>query len=285
LSDLADLSFPDRLRGAAERLTDADTKAVRAILEDPRRAALFSVGDLAERAGVHEATATRLAQKLGYKGFPAMREALQAHYIAGADGAARVARSVGRVKAGGYLADLVASEIDALAALAGAVSQVDLDALAGRVMAARRVFLFARGHALALADLAERRLRRFGRDVVMLAGEDRTIAERLAGLGATDLVIVFAFRAPPRGMDVVHAHARSVGAGTALLADLAAAATCPAFDVALAAPRGRSGDEFQTLTIPMAILNALILTIGGRHETMAIGALDTVSGLIRRLDT
>lgn len=283
--DHPDIPFPDRVRDAAERLTDADTRAVRAILDDPRKAALFSVGDLAQRAGVHEATATRLAQKLGYKGFPAMREALQAHYIAGTDGAARVAKSVGRVKAGGYLADLVATEIDALAALPAAIAQAELDAAAERVMTARRVFLFARGHALALADLTERRLRRFGRDVVMLSGENRTIAERLAGLTADDLLMVFAFRAPPRSFARVHAHARAVGAGIVLLADLAASATCPEVDVLFAAPRGRSGDEFQTLTVPMAVVNALVLTIAGRHETSAIGALDAVSELIRQLDT
>jgi DNA-binding MurR/RpiR family transcriptional regulator len=279
-----DPSFTDRLRDAGDRLTEADTRAVRVILDDPRRAALLSVSELAARAGVHEATATRLAQKLGYKGFPGLREALQAHYIAGADGSARVARSVGRVKAGDYLAELVSTELDALAALPDAVAQADLDRAADMLMAAGRVFLFARGHALTLADLVERRLRRFGLTVILLSGENRTIAERLAAMTAGDVLVALAFRAVPSGMDVIAEHADAVGAETILVADLPAAALCPPAGLTLAAARGRSGDEFQTLTVPMAIMNGLVLTIAGRHESKAIGALDTVTRLTKRFD-
>jgi Helix-turn-helix domain, rpiR family len=75
---LAERPFYDRVRGAEARLTDADNRAIQTIMDDPRAAALLSVSELANRAHVHEATATRLAQKLGCRGFPAMRQALPA---------------------------------------------------------------------------------------------------------------------------------------------------------------------------------------------------------------
>lgn len=277
-------SFASRLRDRAEELTAADKRMVQAIMADPRAAALLPAGELAARAGVHEATGTRLAQKLGYSGFPGLRGALRAEYIALSDGGARVARSVGKVAAGAYLADLVATEIEALRALPEALPQPLLDQAAKRLIGARRIFVFARGHAHALAVLAERRFRRFGFDTVELAGENRTIAERLGGLRAGDLVLAFAFRAVPRGLDAIFAHADKKGAGTMLIADLAAAPLCPAAGLVLAAARGRSGDEFQTLTVPMAILNALVLTVAGRHKDATLPALDAVSDLIRQLD-
>jgi DNA-binding MurR/RpiR family transcriptional regulator len=282
VTDSTTPSFPERIRETADRLTDADNRAIRAIMADPRAAALLSVGELAQRAQIHEATATRLAQKLGYRGYPALRDALRAQYIAHSDGAARIARSVGRVTAGGYLSDLVASELDALANLPHAIAQASLDRAADMLAGAVRVFLFARGHACALADLAERRLRRFGFDIVSLAGENRTIAERLAGLRGDDVVLAFAFRARPQGLEHAFAHADQVGAATVLIADLAAATHCPKPSLALAAARGRSGDEFQTLTVPMAILNALVLTIAARRERRSIGALNVVSALIKQ---
>lgn len=284
MSDLSTATFSDRIRETAERLTDADTKALRAILDDPQAAAMLSVGELAAKAQVHEATATRLAQKLGYRGYPALRDALRQQYIARTDNAARVARSVERVTAGQYLADLVATETAALAQLPDALPQERLDLAAEALTHARRIHVFARGHALALADLAERRLRRYGFDIVMLSGENRTIAERLAGLQSTDALLAFAFRAKPKSFDAVMAHTRRVGVPSVLIADLPALALCPPPSVALAAPRGRSGDEFQTLTVPMAILNALVLTIAGRHTDLTIGALDAVSELIQQLD-
>lgn len=277
-------SFAARLRDRAQSLTAADKRMIQAIMADPRTAALSAAGELAARAGVHEATGTRLAQKLGYAGFPDLRGALRAEYIAVSDGGQRVARSVGKVARGDYLADLVVSEIEALRALPDALDQSLLDDAAKRLVAARRIHIFARGHAHALADLAERRLRRFGFDTVELAGENRTIAERLGGLRKGDLVLAFAFRSVPRGLDVVFAHAARLGATRLLIADLAAAPLCPAADLALAAARGRSGDEFQTLSVPMAILNALVLTVAGRHKAATLPALDAVSDLIRQLD-
>lgn len=277
-------SFAARLRDRAADLTATDKRMAQAILADPRTAALSAAGELAARAGVHEATGTRLAQKLGYAGFPALRGALRAEYIALSDSGARVARSVGKVASGAYLDDLVATEIEALRALPEALPQHLLDDAAKRLVAARRIHIFARGHAHALADLAERRLRRFGFDTVELAGENRTIAERLGGLRKGDLVLAFAFRSAPRGLDVVFAHAAKLGATRLLIADLAAAPICPACDLTLAAARGRSGDEYQTLTVPMAILNALVLTIAGRHKNATLPALDAVSDLIRQLD-
>jgi DNA-binding MurR/RpiR family transcriptional regulator len=278
-----DTSFQDRLRDAAERLTEADTRAVRAILDDPRQAALLTVSELASRAGVHEATATRLAQKLGYKGYPAMREALQAAYISGADGGRRLARSVERIGENDILDDLVATEVEALLGLARHVEAGRLNGAADLIAGARRVFVFATGNASALADLAERRLRRFGFDVVLLAGDPRTLAEKLALVKHDDCVLAFAFRAKPRFLDGVFAAAGTADARVILVADLAAAAVCPTPFIGLAAPRGRSGEEFQTLTVPMAIVNALILTIARRHGEKTIGALDAVSELTQRL--
>ncbi|MGL5113873.1 MAG: MurR/RpiR family transcriptional regulator [Beijerinckiaceae bacterium] len=276
-------TFQDRLRDASDRLTEADTRAVRAILDDPRQAALLTVSELASRAGVHEATATRLAQKLGYKGYPAMREALQVAYISGADAGQRLARSVARIGQNDILDDLVATEVEALLSLAHHVESRHLDASADLIAGARRVFIFAMGNAAPLADLADRRLRRFGFDTVLLAGDPRTLAERLSLMKHDDCMLAFAFRARPRFVDGVFGAAKSADTRIVLIADLAASAVCPPAFISLAAPRGRSGEEFQTLTVPMAIVNALILTIARRHRERTIGALDAVSELTQRL--
>jgi hypothetical protein len=53
----------------------------------------------------------------------------------------------------------------------------------------------------------------------------------------------------------------------------------PRADLLLAAPRGRSGSEFQTPTIPFAIVNAILMTIAGRHEEPIMGRLEKLSDL------
>ena len=69
-----------------------------------------------------------------------------------------------------------------------------------------------------------------------------------------------------------------------LISDLAGPLMEPAADLMLAAPRGRSGSEFQTPTIPFAIVNGIVLTIAGRHEREIIGRLEKLSELFNDFD-
>lgn len=277
--------FSARLTEQVGRLTASETRTIEVVLADPSGAALMSVSEIAGKAQVHEATATRLAQKLGFGGYPAMREALQVEYITRSDGATRVARSLERISGGGYLADLIGSEIDALVAASQALPQEKLDQAADLLAGAGRVFIFARGNALVLAELAERRLRQAGIFVVGLDGDDRALGERFAGITDRDVLLAFAFRRRPSKIDVLFRHAAGRGAATLLIADLSGGAVSPKATLTLSAQRGRSGDEYQTLTVPMAILNAVILTIAGRHQSRTIEALDAVSELVSQLES
>ena len=49
-------------------------------LEQPFEVALGTVGRIAERRGTHAPTVVRLAQALGFSGFPEMREFLQRRF-------------------------------------------------------------------------------------------------------------------------------------------------------------------------------------------------------------
>jgi DNA-binding MurR/RpiR family transcriptional regulator len=62
------MSILERIKSHSAKLTDADRRLVTTLLENRAEAAYLNGIQLAERAQVHEATATRLAQKLGYKG-------------------------------------------------------------------------------------------------------------------------------------------------------------------------------------------------------------------------
>jgi DNA-binding MurR/RpiR family transcriptional regulator len=275
--------FSERLRTAADRLTDADKRLVATILDGPHATALLSSKEIAARAGVHEATATRLAQKLGYRGYPDLRDALQQTYLLRSDPAQRVARSIERVATGGFLADLVESECAALTALVDAIPQQALDDAARQLAAARRIHVFARGHANALADVLVRRLQRSGCDTVRLQGDDRDLAERLAGLTDSDALVAFGFRTKPAGFDVVLGQASAVGAARLVIADFAIAALLTPGTPVLAAARGRSRDEYQTLTVPMAIVNALVLTLAKHQSQQTVATLDKIAAILDQL--
>ncbi|WP_457588117.1 MurR/RpiR family transcriptional regulator [Ensifer canadensis] len=278
------MTLIDRIKAQSKRLTEADQKLIATMLENRAEAAFLSGPQLSQRASVHEATVTRLAQKLGYRGFPDLRAQLQREVLDDQDAATRMRRSVAKVEHGDYLTDLIAAEISALETLARSVPQGDVDLAADMIFEGRRVFVFGQGHAQSVAGFLQRRLDRFGMTTIALTGRGRDIAERMVSMDKNDIVIALAFRKQPQSYAPLVEHARRVGARTILISDLAGPLMEPVADLMLAAPRGRSGSEFQTPTIPFAIVNGIVLTIAGRHEREMIGRLEKLSELFNDFD-
>ncbi|WP_376742818.1 MurR/RpiR family transcriptional regulator [Ensifer canadensis] len=278
------MTLIDRIKAQSKRLTEADQKLIATMLENRAEAAFLSGPQLSQRASVHEATVTRLAQKLGYRGFPDLRAQLQREVLDDQDAATRMRRSVAKVEHGDYLTDLIAAEISALETLARSVPQSDVDLAADIIFEGRRVFVFGQGHAQSVAGFLQRRLDRFGMTTIALTGRGRDIAERMVCMDKSDVVIALAFRKQPQSYAPLVQHARRVGARTILISDLAGPLMEPIADLMLAAPRGRSGSEFQTPTIPFAIVNGIVLTIAGRHEREVIGRLEKLSELFNDFD-
>lgn len=276
--------FAASLRAQAGRLTAAERRLVDMVLSEPREAALGTVSDLARGAGVHEATVSRLARKLGFDGFPAFRQALQAEFIPSRETATRLQRTLEGAEAGGVLATLVAQEIEGLSGLLAHLDDGRIREAAARLMAARRVYVFARGNAEILALMMQKRLQRFGRDVHRLAGDSRDLAEQVLGMGAGDLVLVYAFRRQPRHYAPLIGHAREAGAGSLAITGLFGHHLSPPPDLLLAAPRSGERQAFQTLTVPMAISNAIVIAAAALADTQALQALDRLGAVIQRFE-
>lgn len=276
--------FLTRLSQSAEKLTETDQKMVSALLDRREELVFLSGPQFADRIEVHGAAPTRLAQKLGYKGFPELRRVLQEEMMNAPDAALRMRRSVHAAGKGNHLSELIASEVTALQNLEVLIAQPAIDDIADAIFSARNVFVFAQGHALSLAQFLSRRLERFGKTTIVLSGRGRDVAERLVSISAEDIVISLAFRKQPSTYAPMMRHARETGARSILISDLSGLVMTPEPDHVLAAPRGRSGSEFQTPTVPFVIVSAILLTMAARHEEDTIGALEKLSRLFEDFD-
>lgn len=276
--------FAETVRNHADDLTPSEQRLVSSVLNEPRAAALGTALDLARGAGVHEATVSRLARKLGFGGYSAFRQALQREFIASEETATRLERTIAASREDGVLGSLVTRELSALAALPGHVSEAEIAEAAGRLMAARRIYVFATGNAEVLARLMHRRFRRFGREVHLLWGDARNLAEGVLAMGAEDQLLICAFRRAPRAYAPLIERARAVGAGTIVISGVSGNMMSPAPDLLLSAPRGGDAAGFQTLTVPMAIANAIVIAAGAVGDISGMEALDDLGDLIRRLE-
>ncbi|WP_127144554.1 MurR/RpiR family transcriptional regulator [Pelagibacterium montanilacus] len=274
------MSILERVQAVAESLTRAEHRLVREIIAKPRDVALGTASSLAQSIGVHEATASRLAKKLGFQNYAGFRDAIRDEFIVRADPAVRVRNTLEAAQGGDLLSDLIAREIEALTALQSYVDSARIAGAARIVSAARRVFIFARGNAVTLAVMLSRRLLRMGIDVEILAGDGRDLAEQVLRLEREDVLVAFAFRRQPRHYGPLIERAHKVGAQTVAISGSLGPALAPAPGLLLSAPRSGSNDGFQTLTVPMAITNALVLTMAQMNRDEALERLETLGKLI-----
>lgn len=263
------------------RLTSADERLVKELLAHPAEISFLTAAEFARRVDVHEATVVRLAKKLGFQGYPDLRTHLQAEVLPdlqslpadephegdSSSPSERVRQRLAQVGAQSILGRLVADETAALHDIVRQIPQAQLETAAQMIYDAKRVFLFGRGHATALVELMDRRLRRSGCDTIDLRSQGRDLAERLLSLRADDLVLAFAFRSRPTELQPLLEHCTAVGGQSILISDTLGPLIRPAPHLLLAARRGTKG-AYLTLTVPMIICDALTLTLsrldGGR---------------------
>ncbi|MDX0877177.1 SIS domain-containing protein [Sinorhizobium medicae] len=273
----------ERVQTIADTLTPAERRLVKEIIAKPRDVALGTAGELARRSGVHEATASRLARKLGFETYAGFRDAIRDEFIVKTDPALRVRRTLETSRGHGMLETLVQQEIEALTRLSSYVGEERLAAAAAALSDRRRIFIFARGNAETLAVLMNRRLRRMAFETVLVSGDSRDIAEQILSMGSDDALLVFAFRRQPRAYVPLIERAGKVGAVSVVVSGTVGPSLSPKADHLLAAPRAGDADAFQTLTVPMAICNGLILSMAQSDEMRSLSSLEQLGELIGEL--
>ncbi len=268
----------DLISRNSTKLTEADTRLLDVMMQDPIRAAMENGKTVSFRAGVHPASAVRLARRLGFKGYPEFRTFLQANLIEGGGDfespAARMAARLVRAEEGGVLSSVLDSEIAALQQVRNAVADADVRGFSEVLRDCRRVFVFGRGHSAALSSLIALRLNRSGYPSIDLGSQMHLIAEALATLGPGDVVWLFAFRKASPLIHQIRKVAAEGGAKVLALTDLLSARIDPAPDRQISVSRGEAG-ESQSLVVPMTIANAVILDLAAIDDGRSLRALSS----------
>jgi DNA-binding MurR/RpiR family transcriptional regulator len=287
--------MPDRERHASRadlrqilerfegRLTDADRRLAQLLLSDPAQGSYLSANEAARIAGTHPTSAVRFARKLGFANYTDLRAHVRRTVLGhDIDSAARMRERLARMAEGRILDAIVESEVRALRAVAGHVTQEQLEAAADAVIAAEQVLIMGTGHASVLVDLLTLRLRRSGYPAIGLTQLDWQARDAMARLAAGDAVVALAFRRISRRLAGFLRYAAEVGAKTILISDLVGVTHRPRPDVLLAASRGGIG-ESQSLTVPMALCNTLVLEVARRDGGRSVQALDRLTRGRQRL--
>ncbi|MBD3924241.1 MurR/RpiR family transcriptional regulator [Nocardioides cavernae] len=183
------MSFHQALEDSTRNLTASERKIGSILLADSRSAPFMRIAELAKKAGVHESTVVRFAQKLGYAGFIDMREALVADSLSTMD------RTIAMREEGEKysLAMVISSQVQVLQSLPEKISQERLDVVVQHMLSARRVHILGSGLVLPLVEFMRAKLVSSGLHVDTITHSGHERSQRLAQIQPDDALVVFAF--------------------------------------------------------------------------------------------
>ena len=267
--------FRHRIEGHLADLTKSQHSIASYLLANHDEAAFLSAADLAERLHVSEATIVRFAKAIGYDGFPELRRCLQELFRAKASPASRLQRKLNELASsqGHVLTKVLDMEVQYLTEASHSVAPADFDRAVDILLSSKRIFVFGSGPSGILADLAELRLRRLGILTFGMTESGRHLLEKLQLLQSGDAVLATGFHYMQPDLVIVLDHARATDCRSILLTDTLGPALRHKVDVVLAARRGPVS-TFHSLTVPMSILNALILAVAMAKPDESLAALN-----------
>jgi DNA-binding MurR/RpiR family transcriptional regulator len=272
--------FRQRLEDHLPGFTKSQQRIASYLLASYDEAAFLPAADLAKRLGVSEATLVRFARAIGYDGFRELRRCLQGLFRAKATPASRLQCKLGELASsqGHVLAKVLDMEVQYLTEASHTVDPADFDRAVEFLLSGQRIFVFGSGPSGILADLAELRLRRLGILTIAMTESGRHLLEKLQLLQAGDVVLATGFHYVRPELVAVLDHAHAIDCRSILLTDTLGPALRSKVDVVLAARRGPVS-TFHSLTVPMSILNALILAVAMARPNESLAALNRLQQL------
>jgi DNA-binding MurR/RpiR family transcriptional regulator len=267
---------------------DSDfTKSEKKIADFMRRnmdeAAFLSAAEVAQRLDISEATMVRFARTLGFDSYPALREGLQDNFRHRMTHSARLRGRLNDLReAGDIFERLVASEIDYLTESLHTLDRGALDAAVELLRGHRRVFVFGLGPSLSLVDLLQIRLTRTARQVIPLNTSGQEILEPLMLMNSADLLIAIGFFNLTPALQMVLDYANQQQTPVILVTDTLGPQVGEKADVVLSARRGPVS-AFHSLTVPMTIINALLLALSSVEQEQVMANLDKLDQMRERM--
>lgn len=177
-----------RLRAAIESFSPSDARIAKKILDAPSEISAYSSQELAERCDVSQSSIIKFCQRLGYKGYPALKLALSAE-IGRSDTENRIHQDIFSDDPIGAVAEkLYTSKVSAMADTMRANAGADLEAAVQLIERANRVALFGIGGSALVALDFSWKLAKFGKPV-MCEMDSHVQLANLASLDENDLLV------------------------------------------------------------------------------------------------
>lgn len=276
--------FDQLFASHSEDFTKSEKRIADFIRRNMDETAFLSAGDIAERIQISQATMVRFARTLGFESYPALREALLMNYRQRMSHSARLRGRLNNLReAGDIYEQLVASEIDYLTESMQTLDREAMHTTVELLRTHQRIFVFGLGPSLSLVHQLQIRLTRSARQVVPLSTSGQEVLEPLMLMNSDDLLFAIGFFHLTPTLQLVLEYANQHQTPVILLTDTLGPLVADKANVVLAARRGPVS-AFHSLTVPMTIINALLLALSSADQENVMAHLDRLDQMRMKLN-
>lgn len=275
-------TIEDRIMGQLDELTSSERKLASSVLEVKETLASFTAAEIAQKAGVSQATAVRFFRRLGYDSFAELkREARESAgwasplYQISGTGPGRMSNS--------DLALHMAQDLKNMTQTAETISDAVLAETVEQLAGAKRIIIIGYRNSAAIASYSRNLLCLLHDNVILLPYAGMSISESLLGLGEGDVMLAVGFRRRPEVLHAALAIASEAGIPRILITDPSVTTAAKLASLTLRCST-RSASAFDSYAAAMSLVNHICARIGELDEARTIARLARFEALYDQED-
>lgn len=266
------------LKKKSPKLTPTQKRVFKYIFNHLEEAIFLTSSTLAKKTGVSEATIVRLAQALGFEGFPDFQRSLRSQFQERVTTISRLEKTLQGPETSTPFLKILNMEIKNVSALADKNSGETFDAAVAQLWKAKKILVVGMRSAYSLAVYLKFGLRFLGKEVTLLEPAQWDIWDQLVTLRPQTFVVAISFPRYARMTTNVVAYAREKQCKILSITDSIVSPLTPYSDLTLFAPC-QSYSYMDSFTAPMSLIHMLLTAMSLKWPEKAIQAFKKLEGI------
>ena len=268
-----DMSFDERIESALPSMSPAERRIAAYFRTQKESILLNSALEIAEKAGVSDATVVRAARTLGFEGLSGLREAILSELTGnGPEGRLQQTLDDMRDHPDGALSHVLKGHRESLEAMDTPEFARAFGRAVDLLFAARRRFIFGIGPSGSVADYASLQFNRLGLPTTALSDSGIKLADGLVNVTAGDAVLMIAHAPVYREVTAILDYAEEIGASVVLVGESLAPYIREQVAEILPVARGRA-DHLSMHGATIVLIEAMIVALAEKDRSAAFAAL------------
>ena len=236
----------------------------------------MTIVQLSRTLNISEATISRFARHVGCEDFKQLKQIIMEQTLK--KGPAVKLKKTLQTGTDNLLSEWLVQQQYYIQKTSELLDQNEFKGAVEAIYNAKRVFIFAKNASRSPAGLLEFRLRRIGIDVCLISPGASELLENLALMNGDDLVTMFGFSKISSQGNIILDYGKTAGYKTLLFTSRLYHNESTTADIELFVYRGEE-DEYHSMTAPVAVIDALILSLSARLGDTALSRLEKIQSL------